>query len=148
MPSTHASLHCHAVFSTKNRVPFITPQWRPDLHQYLGGILRSLDAVAEAIGGVDDHLHVLASLKPTHRICDVVREIKSGSSQWIHSTIGLMEFGWQDGYGAFSVSASRLDAVRTYVNRQEEHHRRQTFEEEYLRLLKSSGVWFKDEFLW
>lgn len=148
MPSTHASLYCHAVFSTKDRVPFIDQHWRTGLHAYVGGILDSLGVVAEAVGGVDDHLHVLASLKPKHRICDVIREMKAGSSNWIHTTVGVERFSWQDGYGAFSVSPSRLEAVRTYVLKQEDHHRRQTFEDEYLRLLKSSGVWFKDEFLW
>jgi REP element-mobilizing transposase RayT len=148
MSSTHASLYCHAVFSTKDRIPLIAAPWRADLHAYVGGILRSLGAVAEAVGGIDDHVHVLASLKPKHRLCDIVREIKAGSSQWIHKTVGLPEFRWQDGYGAFSVSASRLEAVRYYVLQQEMHHCRYSFQEEYLRLLQSSGVSFDEKYLW
>jgi REP element-mobilizing transposase RayT len=148
MPSTHASLYCHAVFSTKNRVPSIAASWRADLHAYIGGILRSLGVVAEAVGGIEDHVHVLASLKAKHRPCDVVREMKAGSSHWVHTTLGLAKFGWQDGYGAFSVSPSRIEAVREYVLRQDLHHRRFGFQEEYVRLLRSSGVAFDEKYLW
>ena len=148
MPSTHAGLYCHTVFSTKNRVPSIAPSWRADLHAYIGGILRALGCVAEAVGGVDDHVHLLASLKPKHRPSDVLREVKAGSSLWIHKTVGEAAFGWQDGYGTFSVSPSKIEVVRAYVLRQELHHRRYTFQEEYLRLLQLNGVPFDEKYLW
>ena len=148
MPSTHVSLYYHVVFSTKDRAPCIAGSWQAELHAYIGGIIRSLGGVGEAVGGIDDHLHVLASLKATHRLCDVVREMKAGSSQWIHKTVGLAPFRWQDGYGAFSVSASKVETVREYVLRQELHHQRYGFKEEYLRLLQISGVSFDEKYLW
>jgi putative transposase len=148
MSSTHLCLYYHFVFSTKERRAWIHSSWQERLHGYLGGILRSLGGVAEAVGGVSDHTHILASLKATHRVADVLREIKSGSSQWIHDAIGNRVFGWQGGYGAFTVCHSDVEAVRRYIRAQEEHHRKVTFQEEYLVLLQQSGIEFDERYLW
>ena len=142
MPSTHLSLHYHVVFGTKEHASCIDPKWRKDLHAYLGGTIRTLGGVPETIGGVADHVHLLVGLMATHRLADVLRETKAVSSRWVHETIGLRPFAWQEGYGAFTVSASQREVVRDYIERQEEHHRRQTFREEYLALLQRSGVEF------
>ena len=112
MPSTHLSLHYHIVFGTKNHEPMIQPAWRTDLHAYLGGIIRAANGVAESIGGVADHVHLLVGLRATHCLADVLRELKSVSSGWMHDEIGLHAFTWQEGYGAFKVSASQCNAVR------------------------------------
>jgi REP element-mobilizing transposase RayT len=148
MPSTHLSLHYHLVFSTKGREPLIADQWRDRLHAYLGGATRTIDGVAEAIGGTRDHVHLLIRLRATHRLADVLREIKHTSSQWLHETIGVKGFAWQEGYGAFTVSPSKTAAVSRYIARQEEHHRKRTFQEEYLEFLKESGVEYDDRYLW
>lgn len=101
----------------------------------------------EAIGGVTDHVHLLVGLRATHTLADVLREIKSVSSAWVHEEIGVHSFAWQEGYGAFTVSPSQLGNVRTYIQEQEEHHRTRTFREEYLTLLQRSGVEFDERYL-
>jgi REP element-mobilizing transposase RayT len=146
MPSTHLSLHFHVVFSTKNREPRVASEWRDRLHAFLGGVARTSDSVPEAIGGVADHVHMLLGLKATTRLSDVVRAIKAVSSKWVHDEIGDRAFKWQDGYGAFTVSPSQRDTVRSYISRQEEHHRKRSFQEEYLELLQRCGVDFDERY--
>ena len=148
MASTHLSLHYHLVFSTKNRVPNIADAWRGRLHAYLGGVVRNLEGVPEAIGGVIDHVHLLVGLRATARLADIVRDVKAVSSRWVHEETGDRAFSWQEGYGAFTVSASQRDIVRKYIARQEEHHRERTFQEEYVELLKRSGVEYDGRYLW
>lgn len=148
MPSTHLSLHYHLIFSTKDRLALINHEWRDRLHAYLGGIVHDLGGVPEIIGGVEDHVHLLVGLRATHRLADVLREIKAGSSKWIHEEIHQLGFTWQDGYGAFTVSASRVAAVKNYIARQEEHHRQKSFQDEYLEFLQESGVEYEEKYLW
>jgi putative transposase len=147
MSSTHLSLHYHLVFGTKNHQPLITPAWRDRLHAYLGGVIRTLDGVPEAVGGVSDHVHLLVGLKATHTLADVLRETKSVSSAWVHEEVGISSFAWQEGYGAFTVSTSQLERVRAYIQEQEDHHRTGTFREEYSALLQRSGVEFDERYL-
>ncbi len=148
MPSTHLSLHYHVVFSTKERRAFIHDLWRERLHAYLGGAIRTVGAVAETVGGVSDHVHCLISLRATHRLADVVRDIKTASSEWVHQEIKMATFSWQEGYGAFTVSASLLDVVREYIANQIEHHRKRSFQEEYREMLVKSGLKFDEKYLW
>lgn len=119
MSSTHLSLHVHVVFGTKHQRPLIDTSWRPRLHAYLGGAAKTLGVIPEAIGGVADHVHLLIGLRATHRLSDVMRDIKRTSSAWVYEIIGDRQFEWQDGYGAFTVSASMLETVRNYIVRQE-----------------------------
>ncbi len=147
MPSTHLSLHYHIVFGTKNHDPMIQQTWRTDLHAYLGGIIRRANGIAESVDGVADHVHLLVGLRATHCLADVLRELKSVSSGWVHDEIGLPAFAWQEGYGAFTVSPSQRQAVRRYIEQQEEHHRTRTFREEYLELLRRSGVEFDEPYV-
>jgi REP element-mobilizing transposase RayT len=148
MPSTHLSLHYHLIFSTKDRAAFIHRDWRGRLHAYLGGLINDLGGVPEKIGGVEDHVHLLVGLRATHCLADVLREIKSASSKWIHDQIKQPRFSWQEGYGAFTVSASQIEAVKSYVANQEAHHRKRTFQEEYLEFLQQSGVEYEEKYLW
>jgi putative transposase len=148
MPSTHLSLHFHVVFSTKSREPLIAAEWRDRLHAYLGGIARNAGTVPEAVGGVADHVHLLLGLPATARLADVVRDIKAVSSKWVHDETGDRAFAWQEGYGAFTVSPSNRETVRGYIARQEEHHRKRTFQGEYLELLQRCGVVFDERYLW
>jgi len=148
MSSTHLSLHYHVVFGTKHQRPLMAAEWRPRLHAYLGGAAKTLEVVPEAIGGVADHVHLLLGMRATHRLADVMREVKRTSSSWVHETIGEKDFEWQDGYGAFTVSVSLLETVRNYIVHQEEHHHKKTFQEEYVELLQRSGVEFDERYLW
>jgi putative transposase len=148
MPSTHLSLHFHIVFSTKHREARIATEWRDRLHAYLGGVARNSGAIPEIVGGVADHVHLLLGLTATVRLADLVRDIKAVSSKWVHEETGDRVFAWQEGYGAFTVSPSHRGNVRSYIARQEEHHRKRTFQEEYLELLHRCGVDFDDRYLW
>lgn len=140
MPSTYLSLHYHLVFGTKNRWPSIDEKWRARLHEYLGGTLRGLGGFVESVGGVADHVHVLTGLRATHCVADVMRELKKASSIWVHDEIGEREFAWQEGYAAFTVSATAREAVQRYILHQEEHHRVRSFREELVGMLARAGV--------
>ncbi|HMW03061.1 MAG TPA: IS200/IS605 family transposase [Acidobacteriota bacterium] len=147
MSSTHFSLYYHIVFSTKHRQPLISQDWRPRLHAFLGGAIRTLGGVAETVGGTADHAHLLITLRTTHRLADVMRDLKHSSSQWVHETLHIRNFGWQDGYGVFTVSPTNIDKVKSYIQNQEGHHQQRTFREEYLNLLKMSGVEFDESLI-
>jgi len=146
MPSTYLSLHYHIVFSTKNREPTIRDAWRSRLHEYLGGIIRGLGGFPEGIGGVADHVHLLVGLKATHCLSDVLRELKKASSVWVREEIGEA-FAWQEGYAAFTVSATALQAVKLYISNQDEHHRVKSVREELIEMLEKAGVEYDPQFL-
>ena len=148
MPSTHLSLHYHLVFSTKDREPWLAPTPRVRVHEYIGGIIRGMKGVSHAVGGTGDHIHVFAGLRATHCLADVMRELKSESSAWIHKELGFAGFAWQEGYGGFTVGASGIEKVRTYVLNQEEHHRKITFQEEYVAMLQRGFVKYDERYLW
>ncbi len=147
MGSTYLSLHYHLVFSAKHREPLIESAWRSRLHEYLGGTVNGLGAQAETVGGTADHVHLLVELRATHALADFMRELKKASSVWVHEEIGMRAFVWQEGYAAFTVSASARGKVRSYIQHQEEHHRRRGFLEELKILLKRSGVSFEEKYL-
>jgi putative transposase len=145
MPSTHLSLHYHIVFSTKDRHPYIADSWRGRLHEYIGGLIRAADAIP---GGVADHVHLLAGLRATHTLASFVQDIKQTSSGWIHRTIGVKDFAWQQGYGAFTVSVSNRSDVKEYISKQPEHHLSKTFQEEYVAFLRKHEVAYDEKYLW
>jgi REP element-mobilizing transposase RayT len=147
MPSTHTQLLYHLIFATKNREPLMADSWRARLHEYLGGCVAGLDGTPQGVGGVADRVHLLVGLKPTHCLSDFMRELKKSSSNWVRQTIGVSEFAWQEGYAAFTVSASARDPVRDYIGRQEEHHRRKTFRAELVAFLQESGVAYDERYL-
>lgn len=146
MGSTFFSLHYHVVFSTKERRPIIKSEWRPRLHSYLGGMVRGLGAVAESVGGVDDHVHILISLRPVHCLADVMRDLKKDSTNWTKDNF-KKRFAWQEGYAAFTVSPSAVDAVRHYVENQEAHHAKHSFVDELRDLLGRAGVEYQEKYL-
>lgn len=147
MSSTYLSLHYHLIFSTKHREPWIDLVWCPRLHEYLGGGVRGLGGFPEIVGGVADHVHLLVRLKATHCLADFMRELKKASSVWVHDEMKLPGFAWQEGYAAFTVSASALEAVRDYIAHQAEHHRTRTFREELIEMLEKSGVEYDPRYL-
>ena len=139
----------HIVFSTKTHIQWLNNEIRPRIHAYLGGAIRDQGGIALIIGGVADHVHVLAKLRQDKAISDVIRCIKANSSQWIHKTFARCEdFNWQAGYASFSVSASQVERVRRYIESQEEHHKKISFKEEFIKLLKRHGLEFTEEYLW
>jgi REP element-mobilizing transposase RayT len=142
------SLNYHIVFSTKERRAFVRDDVAERLHAYLGGTVAELDGVALAVGGVADHVHIVASLSAKRALMDVLRDLKANSSRWVHENFrDLPDFDWQDGYSAFSVSASVLPKVVDYVRGQREHHRKMTFQEELIALLKRHGVKYDERYI-
>jgi REP element-mobilizing transposase RayT len=149
VPQSYTCLHYHLVFSTKNRVPAITPEIEPRLWEYLGGIVNHLGGTPIQIGGVADHVHLLVTLRQEPAIKDVLRELKAGSSGWVHDTFpDAHDFWWQAGYGAFTVSHSNIDAVKAYIANQKEHHAEFSFQDELRRLLQKHGIEFDEKYLW
>jgi putative transposase len=147
MPSTYLSLHYHLIFSTQRRVPLIEHPWRSRLHNYLGGTIRGLGGFPQEVGGAMDHVHLLVGLKATHCLADLMRELKKASSAWVHEEIGRRSFTWQEGYAAFTVSATVREAVRQYIARQEEHHRTKSFREELVEMLNKAGIEYDPKYL-
>ena len=136
---SYVSAYFHCVFATRDRRPLITPELRERLFPYLGGIARENEIKALEIGGVADHIHMLISIPPTMPISKALQLIKGGSSKWIHDTFPDQRlFAWQNKYGAFSVSVSQLETVSHYIRNQEEHHKHQTFSDEFVALLKNT----------
>jgi len=140
----------HLIFSTKNRFPFLSDKTiRTDMHAYLAKMLREQDCETLIVNGVEDHAHSLFALSRTHSIASVVKEIKRTSSGWVKEfSPTLQKFHWQLGYGAFSVSQSNLDEVIRYIENQEEHHKRVTFQDEYRALLNAYRVDYDERYVW
>ena len=149
MAMSYISSYYHCVFSTKERRRLITPELRERLWPFLGGIARQNKMKAVEVGGVADHVHILLSLPSTMAISKALQLIKGGSSKWIHETFPKQrEFAWQEEYGAFSVSVSQLDKTIEYIKGQEDHHRKMTFQEEFLALLKKHRIEYEERHLW
>src|SRR6267142_2342328 len=148
MSHSYVSNLMHCVFSTKERVPLIDSELESRLWPYIGGIARENRMRALAVGGTADHRHTLLSLPSTMAIAKAVQLIKGGSSKWIHDTFpSLQKFGWQEGYGAFSVSSSQVKKTIAYIDNQKEHHRKKSFQEEFLELLKRHKIEFDSRYV-
>jgi REP element-mobilizing transposase RayT len=149
MPHSYVNLIYHIVFSTKDRRPLITGDYRIRLYEYIGGAIRGQGGIALALGGVEDHVHVLAKMRQDKALSDVIRDLKANASGWLHDVFpALKDFAWQSGYGAFTVSASQVERVRQYINTQEEHHRKRSFRDEFIALLKANEIEFDEKYLW
>jgi REP element-mobilizing transposase RayT len=149
MPQSLSNVIVHIIFSTKNREPWLDAATRPRMHAYLATICRDLDAEVLCVGGVADHVHIVTTLPRTVSQAQLIEGIKKPSSKWIKTLEAQYRgFSWQRGYGAFSVSQSQLKTVVPYVQRQEEHHRNRTFQEEYRELLRLHAVKFDEQYMW
>ena len=149
MPQSLSSLLVHLVFSTKNREPWLLDSFRDELHAYLGGTISNHDGVLLKAGSVADHIHLLASHPRTMAPADFVKEIKVASSKWLKQRDRRCAgFHWQAGYGIFSISPSRREAVERYLARQAQHHRKVAFQDEYRRLLTKYGVAWDERCVW
>jgi putative transposase len=149
MPQSLSYLLIHVVFSTKDRTPALDTSVRPALHAYLGTAARNADCECYRLGGVADHVHLAIRISRTITIAKLVENLKTSSSKWLKTqSPTLAGFAWQRGYGAFSVGPSDLEALRGYIDTQEEHHRTRTFQEEYRAFLKRYGVDYDERYIW
>ena len=150
MPQSLVQIYLHIVFSTKHREPLLADAtFRERTHGYLMGTLENLGCPRLKIGGVADHVHILCRLSRTIEVADLVRDLKRDSSKWIkEQNPRLGHFHWQSGYGAFSVSPSHVDALCAYIANQEEHHRQESFQDEFRRLCHKYGVDFDERYVW
>lgn len=149
MAHTFTNLLTHVVFSTSGRVPSLAEIIRSDVHAYMGGILRELKTDALVIGGTEDHVHLLIRLRSETTLADCMRVVKTNSSRWIKERWPERRaFAWQAGYSAFSVSESNRSKVIRYIQNQPEHHRRISYEGEFVTLLKRHAVQFDEQYLW
>jgi REP element-mobilizing transposase RayT len=149
MSHTYTKLLVHCVFSTKERRAAINDAVRERLYAYIDGIIRERNSGLVAVGGTEDHVHLLIDLPAVLAVADAMRFVKANSSKWVRTTFPThSSFGWQTGYGAFSVSASVRDDVVGYIKRQDEHHRTRGFKEEFVALLARYGVEHDERYLW
>src|SRR5688500_11015922 len=145
MADSYTNLLYHIVFSTKDLRPLITPDVEPQLYDYVGGIIRGLGGICLELNGTDDHLHLLAKLRPDCALSDVLRDLKADATGWMHEVFPeLKDFSWQRGYGAFTVSQSN---VEQYIRRQKEHHTKVTFREEFIQFLKGNGIEYDERYV-
>jgi putative transposase len=147
MPSSFTSIHIHAVWATAHRTPWLAPHIREELFPYTNAILQRLGCQVVAMNGVEDHVHLLFWMHPTLAPAALMKEIKGSTTPWIRRQFGLPEFPWQDGYAAFAVSPERVSQVRSYIARQEEHHRKVSPRDELRALFLEHGIEFKEEYL-
>ena len=149
MPQSLARVLVHIIFSTKNRQRFILPAIEHELFAYMATVLRECGCPALIINGTQDHVHILCSLSRTTAICDLVEEVKKRSSKWAKTKgADFTGFTWQAGYGVFSIGESGAERVRRYIERQKEHHRQNSFQDEYRDFLVRYGVEFDERYLW
>ncbi len=147
MPQSLSCLLVHAVFSTKNRQPFLVdPGFRNEVQCYIGGVSKKLDCPPIVVGGAEDHVHALVRWSRTIPVADWMKEVKRVSS--IFCKARLPEFAWQGGYGAFSVDPSSLDRVAAYIRNQEEHHRKVSFQDELRQIMREHGVEWDERYVW
>jgi putative transposase len=149
MAQTLVNLMAHIVFSTKNRDPLITPEIEPELFAYIGGILKNHESRLLHAGGTVDHVHLLMSQSKNVSLSSLMKDVKKDSSSWIKTKgRGFKNFHWQDGYGGFSVGKSEVPALKQYITTQKAHHRKRTFQEEFLQLLDEYGIDYDERYLW
>jgi putative transposase len=148
MANTYTQIYIHYVFAVQNRLGLIQNRWRDDLYKYMSGTIANKEHKLLAIGGMPDHVHVLVSMSPKQSPSDLMADVKRSSSLWINENRFVMgKFTWQEGYGAFSYGKSQIHDVANYIERQEQHHRKQTFMEEYLEFLRLFEIEFDERFI-
>jgi putative transposase len=148
MPGTYSQLLYHIVFSTKHRDPWITPDLQERLYPFIGGIVRDEKGTLYAINGVEDHVHLYLRWRTDRTLADLMMNVKARSSKWVHETFpDLRRFAWQEGYGAFTVSKSQESAVKSYIAGQREHHAKEDFKTEFLRMLRLHEIEFEEQYV-
>ena len=148
MANTYTQIHVQFVFAVKYRDGLINPSFKEELYQYISGIIKHHNHKLIAINGMSDHIHIFIGMRPTQSISDLMQDIKGSSSRWINEKRFLkVKFEWQEGYGAFSYSKSHVSNVIKYIKNQEEHHKKESFRDEYLKFLNSFEVEYDERFI-
>lgn len=148
MANTYTQIYIQAVFTVKKRDCLISKRWKDELYKYITGIVQENHHKMLAVNGVSDHVHMFVNMKPGQSVSDLLKEVKGSSSKWINEKGFLRgKFNWQAGFGAFSYSKSQIDRVIKYINRQEEHHKKKSFKEEYLELLDAFKIEYDEKYL-
>lgn len=148
MVGTYTQLHIQIVFAVKGRKNLISNLWKEELHKYISGIITGKEQKSIIVNGMPDHIHVFVGLKPSMPISDLVRDIKNNSTNFINDNNWLKsDFSWQEGYGAFSYSHSHISRVYNYILNQEAHHKKRSFKEEYIGLLKKFEIEYNEKYL-
>jgi putative transposase len=149
MAHTYTNLLVHGIFSTKDRVPTIEADVKAEMLPVIGGIISNIKGKAYAINGMAAHLHILMSIPPSLSVAEAIQKIKANSSRWVHEKWPKRRaFAWQIGYAAFSVSKSNVPSVIKYIDTQEEHHRKITFQEELIGFLRKHDVGYDERYIW
>jgi putative transposase len=147
MGDSYTNLLYHIIFSTKDRRPLITPDYKVRLYDYIGGTIRALGGISLGLNGTEDHVHLLAKLWPDRALSDVLRKLKANAAGWMHRVFPrVQDFTWQRGYAAFTVSQSNVGEVREYIARQK-HHRKTSFRDEFIRLLIANEIEFDERYI-
>ena len=148
MPNTYTQLYIHLVFAVKGRQSLIPREHKDELQKYITGIVKNKKHKLIAIENEPDHIHILIGLKPDQSISDLVKDIKTGSTLWLNEQSWMPHhFNWQEGFGAFSYSRSQLSQVIAYIQNQEQHHKKKTFREEYIEMLKAFGIEYDEKYI-
>lgn len=148
MANTYTQIYIHYVFAVKHRKKLIDPSWKNELYKYIGGVINNKKCKPIAVGGTSDHIHILVGMIPSISLSDFVRDVKRSSSLWINNHFSLCHtFEWQNGFGAFSYNQSHIQKVIKYIENQEEHHKTETFRNEYITLLDSFSIPYDDRYL-
>ena len=148
MANTYTQLYIHVVFDVRGRANLVSPSWKDEMYQYISGIIANNNQKLMIINGMPDHLHILLGIRPDCNLSDLVRDIKANSSKWINQNRFIIgNFRWQTGFGAFTVSSSQVKRVINYILTQEEHHKKKTFRDEYIKFLEECEIEFRNEYL-
>lgn len=148
MADTYTQLFVHVVFAVKGRDNLISVKWKDSLYKYITGIISNKDQKLIIINGMPDHVHILISFQPSCILSDLVRDVKANSSRWINENKYVAgKFEWQNGFGAFTVNPYQLKTLIEYISNQEEHHKRKTFRDEYVKFLNENNIEYKPEYL-
>ncbi len=148
MPNTYTQLYIHCVFAVKYRAALIKPEWEERLHKYITGIVQNNGHKMIAINSVTDHMHLLIGLNPKQSISELMRLVKGDSSEFVNKhKLSAVKFQWQEGYGAFSNSHSRLDSVIKYIANQKQHHQKRIFKEEYIEMLDAYQINYQNSYI-
>ncbi len=149
MSQSLSKLFVHGVFHTKYNIPIIRPAEEKELYAYIGSIIKDNQSIPIVINGVEDHVHVLFVMSKNIALAKIMEEMKRHSSRWIKTKDAhYAQFAWQGGYGGFSVSPSLYETTKRYIENQKQHHKRQTFKEEYVMFLEKYGIEYDERYLW
>ncbi|WP_289660774.1 IS200/IS605 family transposase [Flavobacterium panacagri] len=147
MANTYTQLHIQFVFAVKYRKALIAPEWKDKLHKYITGIIQSHQHKMLCINSMSDHIHIFIGMRPTQSISSLMQNVKSETTKWIKEQKLCVNFAWQEGYGAFSYSRSQVSNVIRYIENQEEHHKKETFLEEYQKQLRAFEIEYDNRYI-